>query len=145
MYWIFFSWFRNIALHWLKVNLGKGDNKLLSIILTDWLCLEMEKIVLIIQKGVKVSGHSIFFVGFLPSEFVPFLIKNPQNLSKICIKGTNCEILDLNSRRLGTCYITKKSYTDGRNPIKKIQFWVTSHFNQWLWGMGPRTYNKELS
>ena len=62
-----------------------------------------------------------FFVGFPPSmqdffvKHVPlnarvsgyldlksnFLIKNPQNLSKICKKGTHCEILNLNNRRLG--------------------------------------------
>ena len=76
---------------------------------------------------VKVTGHSKIkkFVGFPPSkrlvcyitytfkrtslrlfkfnisQCVPFWNKNPQNLSKICKKGTNCEILNLNSRRLG--------------------------------------------
>ena len=35
------------------------------------------------------------------SQLVPFWIKNPQNLSEICKKGTNCEILNLNNWRLG--------------------------------------------
>ena len=26
----------------------------------------------------------------------------------------------------GTCYKTKKSFTDGRNPAKKLNFWVTA-------------------
>ena len=58
---------------------------------------------------VKVTGHFKieFFVVFPPSvaiaQFVPFglCIKNPQNLSKVCKKGTNREILSLNNRRLG--------------------------------------------
>ena len=36
---------------------------------------------------------------FRISQFVPFLIRNPQNLSKICKKGTNC-VLYQNNRRL---------------------------------------------
>ena len=68
---------------------------------------------------LKVTGHTRikFFVGFPPSvqdyyyitctfectslrlfrftQFVPFWIKNSQNLSIICEKGTNCEILNL--------------------------------------------------
>ena len=71
---------------------------------------------------------------------------NLQNLYKICIKGTNYEILNLNNRRLvrlkDAWYITKKSCTDGGNPTKKIYFWVTSRvlldphltsFNVWIW------------
>ena len=55
------------------------------------------------------------------SQFVPFLIETPQNLSKTCKKGTNCEILNLNSQRLGrSCYITKKSCTDGGNPTTNL-------------------------
>ena len=31
----------------------------------------------------------------------PLFYLNPQNLSKICKKGTDCEILNQNNRRLG--------------------------------------------
>ena len=31
------------------------------------------------------------------------------------------------------CYITKKSCTDGENPTKKLNIWVTSHFKVSFW------------
>ena len=45
----------------------------------------------------KRISHRLF--RFKISQCVPFLIKNPQNISKISKKGTNCEILNLNNRR----------------------------------------------
>ena len=35
---------------------------------------------------------SLQLFRFQTAQFVPFWIKNPQNLSKICKKGSNCEI-----------------------------------------------------
>ena len=44
--------------------------------------------------------RSLRLFRFKILKFVPFLIKNPQNISKICKKGTHSEILNLNNRRL---------------------------------------------
>ena len=41
------------------------------------------------------KGPSLQLFRFKISQFVIFLIKNPQNLFKICKKGTNCKILNL--------------------------------------------------
>ena len=102
-----------------------------------------------------------FFVGLPPSVQDFFFIKHVtlnarvsgyldlkfHNLSPFCIfpidfedffikKRTNCEIFNVNNRRSsafkGTCYITKKSCTDGGNPTKKCNFWVTRHFREEL-------------
>ena len=77
---------------------------------------------------LNVTGHSIFFWGggvspistrlfcyitcsfkrtslrlfrFEIAQFFPFWIENPQNLSEMCKKGSNCQILNQNNRRLG--------------------------------------------
>ena len=47
------------------------------------------------------KSTSLRLFRFKISQIVLFRIKIPQNLSKICIKGTNCDILNLNYRRLG--------------------------------------------
>ena len=108
-----------------------------------------------ILTPLKVTGHSkIFFLELPPSvqkcpflymylytlrvfifkisQFVPFLIKNPQNQSKIFKKGTNCEILNLNNRRLRPLKVhviwQKNLLLISENPIKKLKSYVTSHF-----------------
>ena len=78
-----------------------------------------------------------FFVGFSPSvqdffcyitcpisQFVPFSIKNPRNLSKICKKGTNCENLNLNNRKLGRLnvhVISQKSHVQMGDTLQKMK------------------------
>ena len=78
-----------------------------------------------INKTQTFKRKSLRLFRFKISQSVPFLIKNQQNLPKICKKGTNCEILNLNNERLGRLkvhVIKQKSLTDGGNPTKKINF-----------------------
>ena len=70
---------------------------------------------------------SLLLFRFKISQCIPFWVKNLQNLSKTCKKGTNCEILILNYRRHGRLKLQKKSCTNGGNSRKKFNFWVTSH------------------
>ena len=63
---------------------------------------------------------SLQLFKFKISQFVPFWIKNPQNLSKICKNWPNREILKQKPETRtfkGTCYWIKKSCADGGNPI----------------------------
>ena len=85
----------------------------------------------------KRTSLSLF--RFKISQCAPFLIKNRQSLSKICKKGTNREILNLNIQRLGTCYITKKSLVLKKVCSKlttKNTFCLTSFFC-WPYSWGP--------
>ena len=65
------------------------------------------------------------FQSFRFTQFVPFCIKNSQNLSEICKKGTNCEILNLKYRRLGSLKVhvkyPKKSLVLMRGNPSKIK------------------------
>ena len=72
----------------------------------------------------KIKRPSLRLFRFKIAQCVPLWIKNPQKLSKICKKGTNCEILNQNNRRLERLKVhvifqKKKSCTDGGNPTKK--------------------------
>ena len=57
------------------------------------------------------------------SQCVSFLMKNQQNLLKICKKGTNCEIFNLDNQRLRCLKVQvmhQKSHVHmGGNPTKK--------------------------
>ena len=54
----------------------------------------------LVIKHVPLNARVSGYLDFKFHNF-PLLIKNTQNLLKVCKKGTNCEILSLNSRRLG--------------------------------------------
>ena len=66
---------------------------------------------------------SLRSLRFKISQCVHFWAKNPQKLSKICKKGTNCDSkLTETQACKDTCYITKKSCIDGGNPTKNQIF-----------------------
>ena len=81
---------------------------------------------------VTFKRPSLRLFRFKIAQFVPFWNINPQNLSKICKNGANCEILKQKNRRLGRLKVHvieyKNSCADGGNPIKKLNFWATSPF-----------------
>ena len=95
------------------------------------------------SRILKVTGHSkilifcrvspvrvstrLFFCYITHFKMCPlFDKKNPQNLSQICQKGTNCEILNLNNWRLGRLKVhvqgTKKILYWWGKPYKTVKF-----------------------
>ena len=90
---------------------GKLSNLKYTIVRYCLKCLITKKIYIYIRVS-SISTRFFFCITctfnrmslrlsrFKISQCVPFLIKNPQSLSKICKKGKNCEILNLNNQRL---------------------------------------------
>ena len=78
-------------------------------------------------KNKEFKSPFLWLFRFEISLFVPFWIKNPQNLSNICKKGTNCEIFKsklFETRALKVHVIQQKS-TDGGTYTKNNSCWTT--------------------